>query len=158
MRNFVSFAGDAFLLCRDGSSISVMNHPSSDFEFESILYILSEYGSDIDKELVSEYEATPNDSLKQLILSVYDNNWCKVREWEGRRLITFRITSTDSFDWYPTILDFLLTHSEYKNSYITVETDKRTGTCKTYWEEVQYESAILPEYERIMATRTNIYL
>ena len=158
MKTFNSFAGDALLLCKDGSTISVLNHPSADFEFESILYILSEYGNNIDRELVSKYESSPNENLKSIILSIYDNTWCKVREWEGRRLVTFRVTSTDSFDWYPVILDFLLTHSEYKKSNITVETDKRTGVYKTYWEELPYSSAILPEYERVMATKTNIYL
>ena len=158
MRTYESFAGDALLLCKDGTSISVLNHPSSDFEFDSILYILSEYGNASDKELVNKYNSAPNENLKQLILSIYDNTWCKVREWEGRRLVTFRITSTDSFDWYTVILNFLLDHTEYKRSYITVETDKRTGVQRTYWDELPYIDAISPEYERIMATNNNIYL
>lgn len=158
MKTFDSFAGDAYLLCKDGTSIFVLNHPSSDFEFESIIYILSEYGNATDRELAQRYQADPNENLRQLILSIYDNTWCKVREWEGRRLVTFRITSTDSFDWYPVILDFLLEHSEYKRSYITVETDKRTGVIRSYWEDVPYSDAISPEYEKVMATNNNIYL
>ena len=153
MKIYQSFAGDAYLLCRDGSTISVLNHPSSDFEFESILYIFSAYGDDSMKKLVNQYEVDPSNSIKQCILSIYDNTWCKVREWEGRRLVTFRITSTDAFNWYGIIRDFLITHTEYKRSVITVESDKRTGVRKTYWDEVPYSEAITPEQEVIMATK-----
>lgn len=158
MKNFINFAGDAFLLCRDGTSISVLNHPSAYFEFESILRVIEEYGTELDRKIVENYKIDTNENTKQLILSIYDNTWCKVREWEGRRLITFRITSTDSFDWYPVILEFLLEHPEYKNSNITVETDKRTGVRRMYWEELPYSEAISPENEMIIATKQIIYL
>lgn len=152
MKLYTTFGGDAYLLCRDGTIISVLNHPSDTFEFESIVYVLSEYGDDHAKTIAKEYEITPTDDLYKEILSIYDNTWCKIREWEGRRLVTFRITSTDSFNWYRVIVDFLIAHSEYKRSCITVETDKRTGVRKVYWDEMPYGEAVSPEQEIIMAT------
>ena len=153
MKIYQTFAGDAYLLCRDGSTISVLNHPSSDFEFESVIYVLSEYGDEAAKEVAKQYETNPSDELKQQALTIYDNTWCKVRDWEGRRLVTFRITSTDSFNWYRTIVDFLIAHTEYKRSVVIVETDKRTGVIKTYWDEIPYDVAVSPEQETIMATK-----
>ena len=153
MKIYQTFAGDAYLLCKDGSTILVLNHPSSDFEFESVIYVLSEYGDEAAKEVAMQYEANPSDELKQQALAIYDNTWCKVRDWEGRRLVTFRITSTDSFNWYHTIVDFLIAHTEYKRSVVTVETDKRTGVIKTYWDEIPYDVAVSPEQETIMATK-----
>lgn len=152
MKLYTSFTGDAYLLSRDGTTISVLNHPSSDFEFESILYILSEYGDERAKKLIDKYELSPTYDLRIQILSIYDNTWCKVRDWEGRRLVTFRITSTDSFNWYNVIVEFLINHTEYKRSYVTVEADKRTGVRKTYWDEISYEDAISPTNEIIIAT------
>lgn len=153
MKLYRSFIGDAYLLCRDGSTISVLNHPSATFEFESVVYVLSEYGDDAAKALATQYLAKPTEALKQRVLTVYDNTWCKVREWEGRSLVTFRITSTDSFNWYSVIVNYLIAHPEYKLSKITVESDKRTGSPKVYWENISYAEAVSPEHETIMATR-----
>jgi len=156
MKIYQTFAGDAYLLCRDGTTISVLNHPNSDFEFESIVYVLSEYGDNNAKELAKQYEISATEELRNQILAIYDNTWCKIREWEGRRLVTFRITSTDTFNWYRVIVDFLITHIEYKRSVITVESDKRTGVRKVYWDEIPYDVAISPEQETIMANTRKI--
>ena len=51
MKLYQTFAGDAYLLCRDGNTISVLNHPSSDFEFDSVVYVLSEYGDPAAKKI-----------------------------------------------------------------------------------------------------------
>ena len=153
MKLYQTFAGDAYLLCRDGNTISVLNHPSSDFEFDSVVYVLSEYGDPATKKLAAQYASDPSEELKVRILAIYDNNWCKVRDWEGRRLVTFRITSTDSFNWYRIIVEFLIAHTEYKRSVVTVESDKRTGVRKVYWDEIPYDQAIAPEHETIMATK-----
>ena len=153
MKLYQSFIGDAYLLCRDGTVIPVLNHPSANFEFESVVYVLSEYGDDNAKSLAKQYEITPSEELRNKILTVYDNTWCKIREWEGRRLVTFRITSTDSYNWYRAIVDFLLTHIEYQRSVITVETDKRTGVRRVYWDEVPYADAVSPEFKTILATK-----
>ena len=157
MKLYQTFAGDAYLLCRDGAAIPVLNHPSADFEFESIVYVLSEYGDPSAKDLATQYENNPTELLKSQILNIYDNTWCKIREWEGRRLVTFRITSTDTFNWYRVITDFLIMHTEYARSVITVESDKRTGMRKIYWDEVPYAEAISPTQEIIMATRRGAY-
>lgn len=157
MKLYQTFSGDAYLLCRDGTAIPVLNHPSADFEFESIVYVLSEYGDPRAKDLAAQYENNPTELVKSQILNIYDNTWCKVREWEGRRLVTFRITSTDTFNWYRVITDFLIMHTEYARSVITVESDKRTGMRKIYWDEVPYAAAISPTQEIIMATRQGTY-
>lgn len=153
MKLYQTFVGDAYLLCRDGTTIPVLNHPSADFEFESVVYVLFEYGDDSVKSLAKQFEQHPTDELKQHLLSVYDNTWCKVRDWEGRRLVTFRITSKDSYNWYRAIADFLVNHTEYSHSVVTVESDKRTGSVKVYWDEVPYYQAIAPENEAIFATK-----
>ena len=153
MKIYAAYMDEAWLLGADGTVISVMNHPSADFEFDSILYVLSEYGSDRAKTLVDDYNKLKDESIKNSILSVYDNTWCKVRVWESGRLIIFRITSTNSFNWYKVITEFLMDHPSYKNSKITVETDKRTGVRRTYWDEVTYAYALSPENESIFATK-----
>lgn len=145
---------EAYLLSNYGEVIEVLNHPSDTFEFESILEVLSEYGNHRSKCLVEDYYKNPTESIKNKILFIYDNSWCKVRVWEYGRLVTFRITSTNTFNWYKCIVEFLLDNPSFKNSKITVESDKRTGTRRIYWNEITYEQAISPQYETILATRT----
>lgn len=152
MKIYASYMDNAYLLSCDGEIIPVLNHPSESFEFESVIYILSEYGDNLAKKVASEYASSHSEELKQKALSIYDNTWCKVREWEGCSLVTFRITSTDKFNWYNTIVEFLVQNPRYRRAKITVESDKRTGFRKTFWDEVSYEYAISPENETILAT------
>lgn len=144
---------EAYLLNTDGETIRVLNHPSADFEFDSILDVLNTYGSGTAGKLVADYIKNPNEDIKNRILSIYDNKWCKVRVWENGRLITFRITSTDSFNWYETIVNFLLDNPTYKSALITVESDKRTGVRRTFWNEISYKDAVSEHFETVMATK-----
>lgn len=141
----------AYLLNRNGDVLRVLNHPNANFEFESILEILCKYGDSFDKALVDNYSQTPSEDLKSTILSIYDNKWCKVREWENCTLVTFRIASTDLYNWYPVIKNYLLDNLSYKHTRITVESDKRTGVRRTFWNEISYQDAVSPEFETILA-------
>lgn len=152
MNGYGSFINNAYLLGCDGRVIPVENHPLVQYEFDDIVYVLSEYGDNTTKHLALEYDSNPSEELKQALLEIYNNTWCKVREWENGRLVTFRIISTNSFNWYPVILKFLLDNPGYTNSNVTVESDKSTGFRKTFWEELPYTNAISPEYETILAT------
>lgn len=153
MKIYAAFMDNAYLLGIDGEVISVLNHPSADFEFESIVYVLSEYGNGMDKKLATEYTNHPTDELKAKLVAKYNDRWCKVRVWENGKLVTFRITSTNSYNWYGAIINFLIDHPGFKTSKITVESDKSTGVRKTYWNEISYADAISPEYETILATK-----
>lgn len=144
---------EAYLLSNRGEVIEVLNHPSDTFEFESILDVLEDSGNSRYSQLVHQYIDTNSKDIKNQILSIYDNTWCKVRVWEYGRLVTFRITSTNTFNWYRCIVEFLLNTPSFKNSKITVESDKRTGRRRIYWDEISYEDAISPQYETILATK-----
>ena len=151
MKIYASFMNSAYLLGCDGQVVSVENHPLVDYEFDDIVFVLKEYGDTTARQLACKYENDPSEDLKQQLLEIYDNSWCKVREWENGRLVTFRLTSTNRFNWYPVIVNFLLDNPCYKNSNITVESDKRIGYKRTYWDELPYSDATSPEHETILA-------
>ena len=100
--------GKAWLLDKSGNYMDVYAHPSESFEFESIVDIVSKYGSVSDKNICAEWKFSHSDVLKDAILCSYNQNWCKVRLWKDDKL-TFRIASSE-FNWYKTIVDFLLAH------------------------------------------------
>ena len=137
--------GKAWLLDRTGNYVDVFAHPSESFEFDSIVDIVSKYGSSVDKWNCDQYKQNPSDELKQAILYTYNQNWCKVRLWWDNEL-TFRITSTD-FNWYKPIVEFLLTCPFVRNTTITAE--NISGTI--YWDNVSYEDSIDPANEAILS-------
>lgn len=147
---------NAYLLGRDGTKIPVLNHPSADFEFDSVLRVLTEYMDDDAKELAGQYINNPSEPTKQSILKVYNNFWCKVRSWDNDKLITFRIASSNKFSWHATIVRFLIEHPCYKNFKVTVESDKSTGINKTFWDEIPYGEALLSTYDNSIVV--TIYL
>lgn len=137
--------GKAWLLDRDSNYIDVYAHPSESFEFDSVVDIVEQYGSKLDKWNCKEYRSNPTTELKQAILYTYNQNWCKVRLWWDNKL-TFRIASTD-FNWYKPIIDFLLTCPFAKYSTITVE----NTAGKIYWDNISYEDSIDPANEAILS-------
>lgn len=153
MKVYCSYMGKAWLLSRDGQEISVLNHPSESFEFESIVDIITEHGSTSERAVAEKYAKTPSDALKSKILSIYNRNWCKVRTWGTfQEEVTFRITSTD-YNWYRTIVNFLVNHPNFIHSSITVESDKVSGVRKIYWDSIDYKSAIDSSNERILSSQ-----
>lgn len=106
-------------------------------------YFLSkEYGDEGVKELCSEYERSPSESLHEKIVSYYRQNWCKVRAWGTfNEELTFRICP-DSLDWYPVIVGFLLEHPMFKQSLITVETDIQYTAEYIFWVKISYNHAV----------------
>lgn len=140
------FLGNAWLLNKDGSEISVLNHPSENFEFDSIVDVIRQFGNEKEKALTISYMNNPNKILKYKLLDIYNNTWCKVREWGTYSdELTFRITSTN-YNWYNAIIEFLLRHPHpyYK---ITVESVEKH---KTYWNNITYNEAINPKNETIL--------
>lgn len=108
--------GRAWLLSKSGQEIPVLNHPSETFEFESVVEVVLDYGSVSEQKIASQYLESSTPELKSRLLSIYNNNWCKIRTWGTfQEEVTFRITST-GYNWYDTIVDFLLRHPEFKNS------------------------------------------
>lgn len=110
--------GNAWLLDRSGNCIEVYAHPSESFEFESVVDVISQYGSEQDKSNCEIWRATKSDASKAAILDSYNQNWCKVRLWEDNKL-TFRIASPDH-DWYRTIVDFLTSKPHLSSADISV--------------------------------------
>lgn len=148
-----SYIGKAWLLSKSGQEIEVLNHPSATFEFESIVYVVTIYGSNSERKIADQYNKTPTESLKQQVLNIYNNNWCKVRTWGTfNDEITFRITSA-GYDWYNVIIDFLLNHPEFKRSAVTVEADKSSGTKCIYWDRETYVFAIDAANETVLASK-----
>jgi len=144
-----NYFGNAYLLTRNGDEIDVLNHPTENFEFESILYLLENFGTEEDKRLALEYEQNQFDYLKDQILQNYNENYCKVRVWGiFADEVTFRITSTDKFNWYNIIVEFLLKH-RYTNSLITVESNKNEN-YRIYWNKVTYDCAVNPINKMIL--------
>lgn len=135
----------AWLLDKDSNYIDVYAHPSESFEFDSIVDIIEQYGSRLDKWNCKEYRNKPTNELKHTILYTYNQNWCKVRLWWDNKL-TFRITSAD-FNWYKPIIDFLLTCPFVRNTIITVE----NVSGKIYWDNISYEDSIDPVNETILS-------
>ena len=111
-------SGQAWLLEKTGNCIEVYAHPSESFEFESIVDLISKYGSESDKKNCRDWKSNNSDVLKAAILNSYNQNWCKVRLWKDNKL-TFRISSSD-FDWHQTIVDFLLAHRYLSSASISV--------------------------------------
>ena len=145
---FESYMWSAWLLSKYGTEIEVYKHPNENFEFDSIVDIVEQYAGSAGYELASNYKLNPSEVLKAKILDIYNNNWCKVRTWGtfGEEL-TFRITS-NNFNWYNTIVEFLLRHPR-SNTSITVETSKN-GKYAIYWDKIPYSYAIDPENSRIL--------
>ena len=143
---------NAFLLGADGTVIPVLHHPGKDFEFDSIVLLLSEFTDQYSKSLVEAYRATASDESKNEILKIYGNSWCKVRSWDNDKLLTFRIASTNNFDWYKTIKTFLYNHPSFKNSKITVLTDNSVGIQKVFWNEIAYEDALSDVFITVIST------
>ena len=110
--------GEAWLLDKIGNCIDVYAHPSESFEFESVVDIVSKYGSEVDKKNCEEWKATKSESSKKAILYSYNHNWFKVRLWKDNKL-TFR-NSSINFDWEPVIAGFLKTHPYLKYASISV--------------------------------------
>ena len=110
--------GSAWLLDRSGNCIEVYAHPSESFEFESVVDVISQFGSEQDKANCEIWRATKSDASKAAILDSYNQNWCKVRLWEDNKL-TFRIASPD-YDWYRTIEDFLTSKLHLSSADISV--------------------------------------
>ena len=138
--------GSAWLLDRSGNCIEVYAHPSETFEFDSIVDIVSQYGSPTDKINCERWRATHSEDYKQAILNSYNQNWCKVRRWRDNKL-TFRITSTD-FNWYRIIVDFLLEHPFVQYAMITVE----NVSGYIYWDDVSYSYSVDPANEAILSS------
>lgn len=156
MRIYSSYMNRAWLLGRDGTTIDVLNHPTGDFEFESILYVLTEYGDGHAKELVAAYNAEPNDITKEAVVDYYDDHWCKVRTWGTfSDEITFRITS-NGFNWYSIIIGFLLEHPIYSKSLVTVERYTKGKPRKVFWDKIDYHEATDSKNETILASMLHI--
>lgn len=137
--------GKAWLLDKDSNYIDVYAHPSESFEFGSIVDIVEQYGSNVDRWNCKQYRVDSTEELKQAILYTYNQNWCKVRLWWDNKL-TFRITSTD-FNWYTSIIDFLLTCPFVRNTTITVE----NVSGKIYWDNISYEDSVDPANQTILS-------
>ena len=123
---------------RVGNCIEVHAHPSESFEFESIVNLVSEYGSKLAKSNCEIWKSKNSDASKAAILNSYNRNWCKVRLWKDNKL-TFRIASK-GFDWYGVILDFLVSHPQVSSARITVSDADETAL----WDGVTYDYCINP--------------
>jgi hypothetical protein len=146
------FVGAAWLLSQNGAEIMVEGHPIPQYQFEQIVELIVKHGSDSQSKLALEYQLNPSDELHDKLLAIYQDGWCKVRAWGTfYDEVTFRITST-SFNWYDVIVKFLLNHPMFKNSLITVESDKSSGVRKTFWHKISYFDAISDEYSSVLAS------
>ena len=114
----MNLLGSAWLLDRSGNCIEVYAHPSGSFEFDSVVDVILQYGSEQDKANCEIWKATKSDASKDAILDSYKQNWCKVRLWKDNKL-TFRIASPDH-DWYRTIVDFLTSKPHLSSADISV--------------------------------------
>lgn len=153
MKIYAGFMGRAWLLAKDGSTIEVEKHPTPKYQFDEIVDVILSYGSASEQAIAQKYLDTEDETLAQQILSIYYNNWCKVRTWGNfNEEVTFRINS-DGYDWYRVIIDFLLDHPMFKNSVITVESDKASGVRKTYWQDIPYAEAIDDSNATVLASQ-----
>lgn len=128
--------GKAWLLDKSGNYIEVYAHPSESFEFESVVDIVSRFGSESDRTTCEEWKSSHLNDIKVAILHSYNQNWCKVRLWKDNKL-TFKIASAD-FNWYRTIVDFLFSHSYLSSAIISVS----DTSGKIYWDDVSYSYCI----------------
>jgi hypothetical protein len=142
----MSSFGEAWLLDKMGNCIEVYAHQSEYFEFESIVDLISRYGDESDKNNCEEWKSTKSETAKAAILYSYYQNWCRVRLWKDDKL-TFRIGSTD-FNWYKTIVEFLLTHSYVGYASITVS----DLSGRIYWDDVSYNYSINLANEKILSS------
>lgn len=138
--------GEAWLLDKMGNCIEVYAHPSESFEFESIVDLVSRYGAEADKNNCEEWKDTKSETEKEEILYSYNQNWCRVRLWKDNKL-TFRISST-YFNWYKTIVEFLLTHPYV--SYANISVSDLSG--KIYWDDMSYCYCIDSSNEEILSS------
>ena len=137
--------GEAWLLDKMGNCIDVYAHPSESFEFESMVDIVSRYGSELDKTNCKEWKSIKSESSKNAILHSYKQNWCRIRLWKDNKL-TFRISSTD-FNWYKIIVNFLLMHPYVSFTDITVS----DLSGKIYWDNMSYSYCIDPSNKEILS-------
>ena len=137
--------GEAWLLDKMGNCIDVYAHPSESFEFESMVDIVSRYGSELDKTNCKEWKSIKSESSKNAILYSYEHNWCRVRLWNDN-ILTFRINSTD-FNWCKMIVGFLLTHPYVSAASITVS----DLSGKIYWDNMSYSYCIDPSNKEILS-------
>ncbi|MBO4542801.1 MAG: hypothetical protein J5725_06410 [Bacteroidales bacterium] len=146
-------SSSAFLLGRDGSTVSVDCHPILPEESDTAITYILYYGDEEHRKLAEDYQNNPTEELYAALISYYENNWCKVRDWGDltQTDLTFRITSYDKFNWYGVIIDFLLSRKWRSNTVITVERMKPTH--KVYWDSITYAEAVDPANETILATR-----
>lgn len=145
--------GRAWLLAKDGSTIEVEKHPTPKYQFDEIVDVVLSYGNDREQAIAQNYLDTEDELPAEQVLGIYYNNWCKVRTWGNfNEEVTFRINS-DSFDWYRVIVDFLINHPMFKNSVITVESDKASGISKTYWQDIPYAEAIDDSNAAVLASQ-----
>ena len=128
--------GEAWLLNRAGNCIEVHAHPSESFEFESIVRLISEYGSESDKANCKIWRTSHSDASKASILNSYNQNWCKVRLWKDNKL-TFRITST-GFNWWHRVVDFLERNPQMSSVNITVSDENGI----IYWDNLPYSFCV----------------
>lgn len=153
MRIYAGFMGRAWLLAKDGSTIEVEKHPTPKYQFDEIVDVVLSYGNDREQAIAQNYLDTEDELLAEQVLDIYYNNWCKVRTWGNfNEEVTFRINS-DGFDWYRVIVDFLIDHPMFKNSVITVESDKASGVRKTYWQDIPYAEAIDDSNAAVLASQ-----
>lgn len=153
MKIYAGFMGKAWLLAKDGSTIEVEKHPTPKYQFDEIVDVVLSYGNDREQAIAQNYLDTEDELLAEQVLDIYYNNWCKVRTWGNfNEEVTFRINS-DSFDWYRVIVDFLIDHPMFKNSVITVESDKASGVRKTYWQDIPYAEAIDDSNATVLASQ-----
>ena len=146
-------SSSAFLLGRDGSTVSVECHPLIPEESDLAITYIQYYGDEKYSNLAETYLNHPSDDLYATLISYYENNWCKVRDWGdlSQSDLTFRITSTDQFNWYRVIIDFLLSRKWSKNTTVTVE--RMHPTHKVYWDSIAYADAVDPANETILASK-----
>lgn len=146
-------SASAFLLGRDGKTIAVNCHPIIPEESDLAITYVMYYGDEQHQNLAKEYFERPTDTLYDTLISYYENNWCKVRDWGDLKYhdLTFRLTSTDQFNWYNVIINFLLEHKQSSNTIVTVE--RVRPIHKVYWDGIPYAEAIDPINESILASK-----
>ncbi len=136
------FTVTAWLLSINGEEIPVDRHPRSDFQFEQIVELIAKFGTESQKCLAITYQRSPTESIYDQLLSIYQNEWCKVRAWGVFcDEVTFRINA-DINRWKYSITNFLLKHPMFKSSLITVETDKSAYIRKPFLNKVSYTEAL----------------
>ena len=137
--------GQAWLINKIGDCIEVYTHPSETFEFESVVDIVSRYGTELDKLNCKEWNTNKSETSKAAILNTYNQNWCRVRLWKDNKL-TFRIASKN-FNWYQSIIVFLRAHPYVSSARISVS----DLSGKLYWDNVSYDYCIDPINEKCLS-------